>query len=275
MSMESLPAEWRSWIEENVARGCSRESMLPMLLGGGFSADVAEPALAQAFGRQPVKRPGALLEGSNSIDCLGHPVQMAAALSNPRVQVFDGLLTPQECEELVALSEARMEPSTVIDDQSGTAVAHADRTSAGASFQRGEFELLARLEARIAHLLHWPVDHGEGLQVLRYAPGSEYKAHFDYFDPGKPGNAEHLAQGGQRVGTLIMYLCDVDAGGSTRFPALGLEVRPRLGSAVFFADVDASGDIDPRTLHAGMPVVAGMKVIATKWLRERPYGGPG
>ena len=273
--MENLPAEWRNWIEENVARGCTRESMLPMLLGGGFTADVAEPALAEAFGRKPVARPGIAQGDSHCISCHGHPVHLAAVLSNPRVLVFDGLLTAQECDELIALAQTRMEPSTVIDDQNGTAVPHADRTSAGASFQRGEFELLATLEARIAALLNWPVENGEGLQVLRYAPGSEYKAHFDYFDPAKPGSAEHLAQGGQRVGTLIIYLCDVEAGGSTRFPSLGLEVRPRQGSAVFFADVDATGDIDPRTLHAGTPVISGTKVIATKWLRERAYGSTG
>jgi prolyl 4-hydroxylase len=272
MSMQDLPAEWRNWIEENVARGCSRESMLPMLLGGGFTADVAEPALAEAFGRKPVPRPGVVPDGSHGLVCNGHTVRLAVVLSNPRVLVFDKLLTAQECDELIALAQVRMEPSTVIDDQSGTAVPHADRTSAGASFQRGEFELLTTLEARIAILLSWPVENGEGLQVLRYAPGSEYKAHFDYFDPAKLGSAEHLAQGGQRVGTLIIYLCDVEAGGSTRFPSLGLEVRPRQGSGVFFADVDATGDVDPRTLHAGAPVISGVKVIATKWLRERPYG---
>lgn len=48
-------------------------------------------------------------------------------------------------------------------------------------------------------------------------------------------------------------------------------MRPSRGAALYFADVDARGVEDPVTLHAGVPVLAGVKYIATKWLRERPY----
>ena len=41
---------------------------------------------------------------------------------------------------------------------------------------------------------------------------------------------------------------------------------------LYFADVDERGVEDPSTLHAGVPVLAGVKYIATKWLRERRYG---
>ena len=32
-------------------------------------------------------------------------------------------------------------------------------------------------------LLNWPLENGEGLQVLHYRPGAEYKPHYDYFAP--------------------------------------------------------------------------------------------
>ena len=66
--------------------------------------------------------------------------------------------------------------------------------------------LVARIEARIAALLRWPVENGEGLQILRYRPGEEYKPHYDYFDPAQPGAAAILARGGQRLASLVMYL---------------------------------------------------------------------
>ena len=75
-------------------------------------------------------------------------------------------------------------------------------------------------------------------------------------------------------GTLIVYLSDVAAGGGTRFPSLGLEVRPGKGWALYFADVDERGVVDSATLHAGLPVTTGVKLIATKWLRERVFGAP-
>ena len=48
---------------------------------------------------------------------------------------------------------------------------------------RGETPLIDTIERRIAALLRWPLEHGEGMQVLRYRPGAEYRPHHDYFDP--------------------------------------------------------------------------------------------
>ncbi|HEX2013297.1 MAG TPA: 2OG-Fe(II) oxygenase, partial [Roseateles sp.] len=172
----------------------------------------------------------------------------------------------------IALAETRLQRSTVVDEQLGEARPHEHRSSAGAWFARGETALVARIEARLAALLRWPVDHGEGLQVLRYGEGGEYRAHHDFFNPGLAGSVRHLVQGGQRVGTCILYLSEVEAGGGTRFPQLGFELRPTPGAALYFADVDESGVEDPSTLHAGVPVLRGVKYIATKWLREKVYG---
>ena len=81
-----------------------------------------------------------------------------------------------------------------------------------------------------------------------------------------------MAVGGQRVGTFLMYLSDVDAGGATRFPSVNLEIRPKAGMAVYFADLLATGEPDRLSLHASIPVIEGTKYLATKWLREKPYG---
>ena len=77
--------------------------------------------------------------------------------------------------------------------------------------------------------------------------------------------------GGQRIATLIMYLNDVESGGSTIFPDIGLDVLPHKGNAVFFAYSSERGELDNRTLHGGSPVSGGEKWIATKWIRVAPY----
>ena len=81
----------------------------------------------------------------------------------------------------------------------------------------------------------WPVQNGEGLQVLHYQPGAEYKPHYDYFDPDEAGTPALLRRGGQRVASLICYLNTPRRGGVTVFPHIGLEVAPVKGNAVFFS----------------------------------------
>ncbi len=170
---------------------------------------------------------------------------------------------------MIEAARPRLARSLTVQTQTGGEELNPDRTSSGMFFQRGESELLARLEARIAHLLRWPVENGEGLQVLHYRPGAEYKPHYDYFDPGEPGTAKVLQRGGQRLATLVMYLNEPQQGGGTTFPDLGLEVAPQRGNAVFFSYDRPSPAT--RTLHGGAPVVAGEKWVATKWLREREF----
>ena len=216
-----------------------------------------------------------LAEMPNRLQTFDRMVEMLFVIAAPRVVLFGNLLSSEECDQLVELSRAKVQRSSVVNAGTGAYDIHPDRTSAGTYFNRGENELLQRIERRIAELVDCPVTHGEPIQVLHYQPGGEYKPHHDYFDPAHAGNHEVLAQGGQRVATLIMYLNDVALGGSTVFPELGLDVLPRKGHAVYFAYSDDTGLLDARSLHGGSPVVEGEKWIATKWFRQRDYGGPG
>jgi prolyl 4-hydroxylase len=139
-------------------------------------------------------------------------------------------------------------------------------------FQRGENPLVSTIETRLAQIMCSPVNHGEGLQVLHYGPGGEYRPHLDYFDPAMPGSAVHQVSGGQRTATLILYLNDVDEGGETVFPRAEFRCVPRRGMGLYFAYAAADGQLDPLALHGGAPVRQGDKWIATKWAREKPYG---
>src|SRR5690606_35334718 len=170
----------------------------------------------------------------------------------------------------VELSRPRLRRSTTVDAQTGCSQVHADRTSRGTFFERGAHPVCATIEARIARLLEWPVENGEGLQVLHYPPGAEYRPHYDYFDPDEPGAEVLLRQGGQRVATVVMYLNTPARGGATTFPDAHLEVAAVKGNAVFFS-YERPHPMT-RTLHGGAPVLEGEKWIATKWLRERPHG---
>ena len=73
--------------------------------------------------------------------------------------------------------------------------------------------------------------------------------------------------GGGRLTTAMLYLSDVESGGFTIFPKLGLFVAPEAGSLLFWAIRKSDGNIDSRMLHLGCPVLYGDKWIGNKWVR--------
>jgi len=269
-----------SWIEEQSAAGHKPAVLYKSMLGVGWSEDAAferlmklGPVIYRAVGRaahgQSQSMPEPRLDGAcSTITLPDRTVRVLMQMRNPRVVVFGGFLSDAECDELIELAAPKMARSTVVNREDGSNTFHADRTSDGMFFQRSDDSpaLVRRIEERIAALLNWPVSRGEGMQVLRYRPGAEYRPHYDYFNPTDPGTVATLKRGEQRVATLLMYLNTPDAGGSTTFPDIDAEVRALKGHAVFFS-YDCPHP-SSRTLHAGTPVIEGIKWVATKWLRQ-------
>jgi prolyl 4-hydroxylase len=300
-TQQQVTPELRAWIIEQAQAGHSAESVLKAMLASGWNEDVAvdameetlrdhlaaqqaaqpeTPAVAVPADLQPavaitalppavpVPEPD-LKESPLYVDAGDRRVYVLQTMQNPRVVVFGDLLSAEECDALIGLARPKLARSLTVQAKTGGEEINADRTSNGMFFQRGENELVRKLEERIGRLLNWPVENGEGLQILHYRPGAEYKPHYDYFDPAEPGTPTILKRGGQRVGTLVMYLGEPDRGGGTIFPDVKLEVAPKRGNAVFFSYDRAHPST--KTLHGGAPVLAGEKWIATKWLRERRF----
>ena len=278
--------EVRAWLAAQIARGCARPAMFKSMLDAGWQAAVAArimqltPEEDNAFGTQrqaPVAVVGAMpavpfasLDASGTmVDAGDKWVQVMTHRQAPDLMVFASLLSPAECDALMDAARPRLSRSLTVDTKTGGEELHPDRTSQGMFFTRSENAVVQRIETRIAKLLHWPAQNGEGLQVLRYPPGAQYRPHYDYFDPREPGTPAILERGGQRVAPLIMSLMEPEAGGATVFPDIDVQVAPVRGNAVFFSYPQAHPD--SRTLHGGEPVTAGEKWIATKWLREGEF----
>ena len=294
MSTQTITADLRRWIVAQATAGHAAEMVLDAMKASGWDEDVAVDALettmrdhlrmpaegsaeaeaetdavaAAAAQSRPVPGPH-ICAGRPLVHALDRDVRVVMAMAHPRVVVFADLIPAEECAELIALARERLARSETVETVTGSSAVNEARTSDGMFFQPAEFAVCARVEARIAALLDWPLENGEGLQILRYGPGTEYKPHFDYFDPAEAGTPLILERGGQRVGSIVCYLNTPEAGGATVFPDVGLEVAPVRGNAVFFS-YDRP-DPATRTLHGGAPVTAGEKWVATKWMRERRF----
>ncbi|KAH7949498.1 hypothetical protein HPB49_011635 [Dermacentor silvarum] len=153
---------------------------------------------------------------------------------------------------------------------------------------------LQRLTRRIAAATGLSMEAAEAYQVANYGVGGHYTPHLDAHGFGEVADSVDTADG-NRLATTLMYLTDVAAGGATAFVKLGIAVKPRVGDALFWYDLEPyDGDDAPQqfsfwhqkrrtedlSLHVGCPVLWGSKWIATKWIRERTnaivrYDAPG
>lgn len=180
----------------------------------------------------------------------------------PNVRLFPALFTPEECRHVAAIGNALLTPAEVIDPATGRLVRHPVRTSDGGVIGPVQENLVIRaLNRRIAVASGTDVERGEPLMVLRYAPGQEYRAHLDALPRAT----------NQRILTMLVYLNAGYIGGETRFLSNGLSVTGKTGDAILFRNTDTAGRPDPASRHAGLPVSAGHKWLATRWIRATAY----
>ncbi|KAL6782723.1 PFH16 [Auxenochlorella protothecoides x Auxenochlorella symbiontica] len=208
---------------------------------------------------------------------------------SPRIFLLQNVLTDDECDHIIKAATPRLERSGVVEVEGRGRDGVSDvRTSYGMFFDRKEDPVLARVENRLSEATMIPVGHGEGIQVLRYENGQEYKPHFDYFF-----HEAGTDNGGNRLATVLMYLSDVEEGGETVFPnaavpasqsreagysecaMAGLAYRPRKGDAVVFWSLRTDGTLDAGALHGSCPVTKGTKWAATKWYHVAHYAMDG
>ena len=285
----NVKPQLRSWIEHNLDRGCPPKQLIEGLIAERFDPAIAQ-GLVRAFADARAARvpltaetvkldiPDADYASDPPRFAAGHSIQIAdrvvsvvARVSRPIIAILANVLSAEECEALIALARPRLMPSTVVDPAAGEDRVAEYRDSESMFFLPRESPLVATLDERFARIMNMPVDHGEGLQVLRYGMGTRYTSHFDFLVPNNVASEQSLRRSGQRVSSLVTYLNDVPGGGETTFPQAGLTVSPIRGNAVYFEYCNSRGQIDAASLHGGAPVTQGEKWAVTKWMRERPF----
>lgn len=278
MNTPQLQPIFRKWIVDQARTGMTPPDIVDVMVRSGWTPDTATAAVATALAERMALTPQAHpepafpfinLEGApRELDLGDRTVQVLASLGLPQIVVLADFLSAEECEALIETARPHMQRSNTVSGSGGIETLDV-RTSLGTFLPRGVNEVVARVEQRLSRLCHWPASKGERLQVLNYPPGAQYKPHYDYFDPSLPGTHQILQRGGQRVGTVLMYLNNTPRGGGTIFPDWGLEVAPHKGHAVFFAYPQAVPE--SRSLHGGAPVLEGDKWVATQWWRQQDY----
>jgi len=199
------------------------------------------------------------------------------ATGGPWVIQLDNVLTKEEADHLIELGaiEGYQRSADVgkltIDGSHDSKISEA-RTSTNAwcnalCYRNATAQAVIN---RLSELTGVPEGHSEYLQMLRYEPGQYYNSHHDYI-------GHHIIrQQGPRILTFYLYLNDVEAGGGTHFDRLNLTVTPRVGRAILWPSVqnDFPSRKDDRTMHAALPVEAGIKYGANAWFHLRNFKEP-
>ncbi|MBX7456928.1 2OG-Fe(II) oxygenase [Qipengyuania sp. 1NDH17] len=190
-------------------------------------------------------------------------------LPTPKAEVFQlkDFASPDLCERLVELIEKDRRPSTLADAGDDRYF----RTSETCDLEAEE-PAVRELEALLAALNGIDPKYGEPLQGQRYDVGQEFKPHCDYFNRGGQDWDKYCSVAGQRTWTFMVYLTEVEAGGATRFKAVGKTFQPETGKLVCWNNMRPDGRENPNTIHHGMKVRKGVKYVITKWYREKEWG---
>ena len=212
-----------------------------------------------------------LLEAMD-IDLNGDPKTTYNAVTNfsePEMLTVRNFLSSAECSYLIALAQPRLQPSLVVDPNTGSLVKDPIRNSSAVAFPFvRENPVIHALNRRIAHVTNTTYEQGEPAQVLAYDVNQEYRPHSDALP--NPVN--------QRILTVLVYLNENFRGGETRFQSIDWSFKGNQGDALLFRNTDARGNPHPLAVHAGAMVEEGRKFLLSKWIREAPLdlsGPPG
>ena len=186
-------------------------------------------------------------------------------------EIIQDLLTNDQIEYIIEKSNSRFENSTVVAGK-GVALNKNARDSETAWLSKNDPMVRVIME-KVCRITNKSIDNCEDLQVVRYKTGGYYKEHHDACcDETELCDNFRKEGGGQRVRTCVIYLTQDFEGGETNFPVLNMKARPFKGSGVLFHPMTKDETkCHPKALHAGMPVINGLKMIANVWIREGKF----
>lgn len=182
--------------------------------------------------------------------------------------IVNSVLTRDECKYIIEKADKLFERSTVV----GTEGYDSSRTSESAWITKDD-PIARKVFQKASELTGKTIDCCEDLQVVRYKPGTFYNAHHDSCCDDTQACIDFEKRGGQRVGTLLIYLNDEFTDGETHFPDHGdVKLKASPGSAIFFRPMGADDwRCHPKALHAGLPVSSGTKYVCNAWVRENIF----
>ena len=177
----------------------------------------------------------------------------------PHIIHIENFLTNDECDDIIKAGDPLLTDSNVVNVDTGfNEKMDSFRISKDCWFDHAN-PLVVNLHDKIEKEIGISKKRFEALTMLRYDIGGRYVPHWDYFEDMIPTYNDIVAGVGNRVGTVIVYLNDVDEGGETEFLYYPRRVKPQAGRVLLFPASFTHS-------HRGNPPLSNTKYIMTGWV---------
>lgn len=191
---------------------------------------------------------------------------------NPLIYTIDDFLSEEECNYFLDKAKNSNMKRGTVNSKDGKNPLQLIRTNSVLWVKHNDNKITLEVANRIAELAEYPLENAEQIQIVHYKPGEKYGLHYDaqinYIDSEKSV--------GQRMVTTLVYLNDVEEGGTTwfsRFGPFGLHVKPKKGKLLLFHNADKKTlQVLPMTEHAGCAPINGEKYAFNLWFRNKKIG---
>ena len=181
----------------------------------------------------------------------------------PYIAILHNIVTEGEIDFMKRKSPAEFKRGTVFSDkkQKVSKIKISQTMKLPMKYMKKE---LFKLRGRLKALTRLNMRSFERIQVANYGTGGFYGFHVDIVEH------EHdpeFSSKNNRLVTMVMYLTDVEAGGQTCFPTVGVVAPPKRGNILLFRNLHRNGTGVNESTHTSCPVMVGEKWIAIQWVR--------
>ena len=196
------------------------------------------------------------------------PLKIEYLYNDPELIMYHDLLRDWEIDHIKKFAKPLLNRATVHDPKTGDLVYADYRVSKSAWIFEEMDVIAATIIAKVGDVAGLNMRYAEALQIANYGMAGQYEPHFDHATKNRP--KQFKKWGGNRIATMLMYLNKVERGGKTVFTNTGPGVvaTPEKGAGVFWYNLKRNGEGNPKTEHAGCPVVLGHKWISNLWIHE-------
>lgn len=189
--------------------------------------------------------------------------------TDPYIYIIDNYIPDEYCDHFVELSKSKLKTALVAGDMGG--FISQGRTGKNYWITHKTDEITEKTAEKIANLVEYPLVNAESFQIIYYDTNGEYRNHYDAWKFDKSEKSKRcLLYGGQRMVTALVYLNDVEEGGSTKFTKLNISVEAKKGRILVFENcIKDTNIVHPMSEHAGTPVLRGEKYAFNLWFRQQ------